>query len=92
MEYNCFKRSLCNFQKGMITETLNLGLFTKSLLSSRIPYEEKKRKNVMFSFGSLAQIPLHGQKVTRVPPKNIMLILWITVKQCGQECERGKES
>ena len=44
MEYNCFKRSLCNFQKGMITETLNLGLFTKSLLSSRIPYEEEKKK------------------------------------------------
>lgn len=46
----------------------------------------------MFSFGALAQMPRLGQKLTCVPKKNIALILWITVKQRGQECERGKES
>ena len=53
------------------------------------PILEEKRENVMFTFGALAQMPRRGQKMTRVPKKYIILILWITVKQ---ECERDKES
>lgn len=33
-----------------------------------------------------------SKKLTYVPKKYIIFILWITVKQLGQECERGKKT
>ena len=56
------------------------------------PIRGEKRRNAMFSFGVIAQMPRHGQKLTCVPKNNITFILWITVKQRRQECERVKES
>ena len=74
--YKSLRWSLCNFGNG----NLRFRPFQQKYIMFSNPIRGEKRRNVMFSFGALAQMPRLGQKLTCVPKKNTALILWITVQ------------
>ena len=80
------------FSKRYGNGNLKFRPFHQMYINFSNPIRGEKRKKRYVLIRCLSTNADVRSKSDSCTPKNIILILWITVKQCGQECARGKES
>ena len=80
------------FSKRYGNGNLKFRPFHQMYISFSNPIQGEKRKKRYVLIRCLSTNADVRSKSDSCTPKNIILILWITVKQCGQECACGKES